>query len=79
MAAINNAYFFYILQSYDTHLHTQLILRKAQEQRISSWIGACRVVYNLGLEINSPRSVAPHSGFSLPSIIKSLPLSEFCF
>ena len=29
----------------------KLILTKAQEQRINSWIGACRVVYNMGLEI----------------------------
>ncbi len=29
----------------------KLILTKIQEQRISSWIGACRVVYNMGLEI----------------------------
>jgi putative transposase len=29
----------------------KLILTKTQESRISSWIGACRVVYNLGLEI----------------------------
>lgn len=36
----------------------KLILNKAQEERISSWIGACRVVYNLGLEI---RKAAYHS------------------
>jgi len=29
----------------------KLILTKKQEERISSWIGACRVVYNMGLEI----------------------------
>lgn len=29
----------------------KLILTKAQEERIFSWIGACRVVYNMGLEI----------------------------
>ena len=29
----------------------KLKLTKSQEQRISSWIGACRVVYNLALEI----------------------------
>jgi putative transposase len=29
----------------------KLILTKAQEERISSWIGACRLVYNMGLEI----------------------------
>lgn len=29
----------------------KLILNKAQESRLRSWIGACRVVYNLGLEI----------------------------
>lgn len=30
----------------------KLILTVAQERRIASWIGACRVVYNLGLEIS---------------------------
>ncbi|MBP7512578.1 MAG: transposase [Bacteroidia bacterium] len=29
----------------------KLILNKAQQARIDSWIGACRVVYNLGLEV----------------------------
>lgn len=29
----------------------KLILTNMQEARLSSWIGACRVVYNLGLEI----------------------------
>jgi putative transposase len=29
----------------------KLILTKAQSQRIDSWIGACRVVYNMSLEI----------------------------
>ena len=29
----------------------KLILNKAQEARIRSWVGACRVVYNLSLEI----------------------------
>ena len=29
----------------------KLILTKLQQSRIDSWIGACRVVYNLGLEI----------------------------
>ncbi len=29
----------------------KLILTKHQEERISSWIGACRIVYNMGLEI----------------------------
>jgi putative transposase len=29
----------------------KLKLSKSQEQRLSSWIGACRVVYNMGLEI----------------------------
>ena len=29
----------------------KLILSKAQEERISSWIGACRFVYNMGLDI----------------------------
>ena len=31
----------------------KLILTKAQEARLASWIGACRVVYNLGLEIKT--------------------------
>lgn len=29
----------------------KLILTKAQQSRIDSWVGACRVVYNLGLEV----------------------------
>lgn len=29
----------------------KLILTKSQQSRIDSWLGACRVVYNLGLEI----------------------------
>jgi putative transposase len=29
----------------------KLILTKEQENRISSWIGACRLVYNMGMEI----------------------------
>jgi len=29
----------------------KLKLTKAQEQKLASWIGACRVVYNLGLEV----------------------------
>ena len=29
----------------------KLILTKEQQSRIDSWIGACRVVYNLGLEV----------------------------
>lgn len=29
----------------------KLILTKAQQSRIDSWIGACRMVYNLGLEV----------------------------
>lgn len=31
----------------------KLILNKAQEQRLCSWIGACRVVYNLGMQIKN--------------------------
>ena len=31
----------------------KLILTKAQEERFSSWIGACRLVYNMGLEIKT--------------------------
>lgn len=29
----------------------KLILNKAQQQRIDSWMGVCRMVYNMGLEI----------------------------
>ncbi len=31
----------------------KLILTKAQEQRVISWLGVCRLVYNMGLEIKS--------------------------
>lgn len=42
----------------------KLKLNKAQQQRIDSWIGACRTVYNLGLEI----SIAAHrNGHPRPS------------
>lgn len=29
----------------------KMILTKAQEERLSSWIGACRLIYNMGLEL----------------------------
>ncbi len=31
----------------------KLILTKSQEQRVISWLGVCRLVYNMGLEIKS--------------------------
>lgn len=31
----------------------KLILNKSQEQRLRSWVGACRVVYNLGMEVKN--------------------------
>lgn len=31
----------------------KLILNKAQKDRLDSWLGACRVVYNLGMEVRN--------------------------
>ena len=54
----------------------KLILTKAQEERISSWIGACRVVYNMGLEIR----IAAYSNLKQVSkfeLMKQLPTIKY--
>lgn len=50
----------------------KLILTKAQSNRIASWIGACRVIYNLGMEI---KIAAYKTGKSVSSydLMKQLP------
>jgi putative transposase len=51
----------------------KLIPTKAQAQRMASWIGACRVVYNLGLEIK--RAAYKNQGRSISAfeLMKQLP------
>lgn len=51
----------------------KLILTKEQSERIASWIGACRVVYNLGLEIKI--SAYRNTGMSIGKneLMKQLP------
>lgn len=51
----------------------KLILTKAQERRISSWIGACRVVYNMGLEIRMDAWKKCQKNISKFDLIKQLP------
>ncbi len=51
----------------------KLILTKAQEERISSWIGACRTVYNLGLEIRISAWKNQQKSVSKFDLMKQLP------
>lgn len=51
----------------------KLILTKAQEQRISSWIGTCRYVYNLGLEVRIASWNTLQKGVSKYELMKQLP------
>lgn len=51
----------------------KLILTKLQEERISSWIGACRVVYNLGLEIRIAAYKTAQQSVSKYDLMKQLP------
>jgi len=51
----------------------KLILTKNQEKQISSWIGACRVVYNLGLEIRTTAYRNTQQSVSCFDLIKQLP------
>jgi len=50
----------------------KLILTKSQENRISSWIGACRVVYNMGLEIRIASWKNLQKGVSKFDLMKQL-------
>lgn len=51
----------------------KLKLTKAQEERISSWIGACRLVYNMGLEIKISSWKNKSKGVSSFELMKQLP------
>ncbi len=51
----------------------KLILTKKQEERISSWIGACRVVYNMGLEIRISAWKNQQKSVSKYDLMKQLP------
>mgnify|MGYP003402243828 CR=1 FL=1 len=51
----------------------KLKLTKAQEERVSSWIGACRVVYNMGLEIKKEAWKNKKISVSCYDLSKQLP------
>jgi len=51
----------------------KLKLTKAQEERISSWIGACRLVYNMGLEIKKETWKNKQQNVSAYDLMKQLP------
>jgi transposase len=51
----------------------KLKLTKSQEQRISSWIGACRVVYNLGMEIKQASYKSTGKSVNKYDLINQLP------
>lgn len=50
----------------------KLILNSEQENRIKSWIGACRVVYNMGLEIKQATYKATGKNISNYTLQKQL-------
>jgi putative transposase len=52
----------------------KLILTKAQEQRILSWIGVCRLVYNMGLEIKIESYKKHNISPSEYDLMKQLPM-----
>jgi putative transposase len=51
----------------------KLILSKSQEARLSSWIGACRMVYNLGMEIKNATYKATGKSVNKYDLMKQLP------
>lgn len=51
----------------------KLKLSKVQEDRISSWIGACRLVYNIGLEIRKEAWKNKQQNISEYELINQLP------
>ena len=51
----------------------KLILTEVQENRISSWIGACRYVYNMGLEIRKEAWKNKQISISAYDLMKQLP------
>lgn len=50
----------------------KLKLSKTQEQRLSSWIGACRVVYNMGLEIRKATYQANGTTVNMYALMRQL-------
>ena len=57
----------------------KLILTKAQENRLRSWIGACRTVYNLGKEISDRHYAVTGKSIHKYELIKQLPELRGCF
>jgi putative transposase len=51
----------------------KLILTKRQSNRIASWIGACRVLYNLGMEIKISAYKSTGKSVNSYSLINQLP------
>lgn len=51
----------------------KLILTQEQANRIRSWIGACRVVYNLGLEVKQASYAATGKSIKKYDLINQLP------
>ena len=51
----------------------KLILTKEQSNRISSWVGACRVVYNLGMEIKQASYKSTGKSVSKYDLLNQLP------
>lgn len=72
MAAINDAYFFIFSRMIRAYKR-KLKLTKSQEQRIRSWIGACRVVYNMGMEIKQASYKSTGKSVSKYDLMKQLP------
>lgn len=51
----------------------KLILTKEQSNRIASWVGACRVIYNLGMEIKIAAYKSTGKSVSSYDLMKQLP------
>lgn len=51
----------------------KLLLNKEQSNRIASWVGACRVIYNLGMEIKIAAYKATGKSVSSYDLMKQLP------
>ncbi len=50
----------------------KLVLNAAQRNRIDSWIGACRVVYNLGMEVRNAHYSATGKGIHKYELMKQV-------
>lgn len=55
----------------------KLKLTKAQEERISSWIGVCRLVYNMGLEIKKETWKNKQQNVSAYDLMNQLPSIKY--